>query len=664
MLKRALDYSLALLGLFIFSPLWLIFALAIWLEDRGPVYYVQERVGKNARIFKGIKFRSMRPDAEKGVGPVQAKENDPRVTKIGRFMRKTAMDELPQLLNILKGDMSFVGPRALRPAETESAEGTEVKSIFQIPGFKMRSSIQPGLTGVAQVFASRHLPRQEKFKYDLWYAQHRNMGLDIMLILKSITITLNRRWDTETNKANFFMRLIIIGLIILHLGKISAFAQEYKVVRGVIDVHSKISDGKYSQERVAELAREKGFKVVIFCESALRKWEYGLWPLRNIVKRTYQENSVLRLGVRKYIDRFAALKKKFPDLVLIPGMEASPYFYWEGSPLSKKSSLVDYYKQFLIIGLNKDYQNIPVVGNRRFSYFSINALLSLWPILLIILGLRLFKKKAARASFILAGILFLANNLPFSTSRFNVYQGRQGIRPYQDIIDYVNKRGGIIFLAHPEVFSQKAYFGIESYTAPYPEDLILARDYTGFSLILTLRDRCEVLGFRCGMTEPGDIWDKLLLEYIAGKRKNPVWIIGTPHYTGEAGNIDSVETLFFVKDAKEKDVLDALREGRAYVRFNLRSEPVNLDEFSAQEAGNGLIQIIIKGSQAPSGGPLKVELIRNGKAFKRSEEKDAEWAVIAEDKLLPDERKVYYRLRIESPSSIILSNPVFVEAKK
>lgn len=664
MLKQAFDYSLALFGLFVFSPLWLILILAIWLEDRGPVYYVQDRVGKNARIFKGVKFRSMIPDAEDGIGPVQAKENDPRVTKIGRFLRKTAMDELPQLWNILKGDMSFVGPRALRPTEPEAAEESEAKSIYQIPGFEMRSSIQPGLTGVAQVFASRHLQRQEKFKYDLWYVKNKNITLDIKLILKSVGISFSRRWDTEAKRSGFFIPLILIGVIIFHLGKISAFAQEYKVVRGVIDVHSRISDGIYSQERVAESAREKGFKVIIFCESALRKWEYGLWPLRNIVRKTYQENSVLRLGIRKYLKNFTNLQKQFPDLVLIPGLEVSPFFYWEGSPLSKKCSLVDYYKQFLIIGLNKDYQNLPVVGNRRFSYLSKNALFSLWPILLIIFGLRLVKKKAARVSFILVGILFLANNLPFPTSRFDVYQGRQGIRPYQDLIDYVNKRRGIIFLAHPEVFSQKAYFGIESYTAPYPEDLILAHDYTGFSLTLILRDRCEVLGYSCGMTEPGDMWDNLLMEYIEGKRKSAVWIIGTPHYTGESGAIDLVETIFFVKEAKEEDVLDALKQGRMYVRFNLGGKPVILSEFSAKNIGNGSIQIIIKGTQAPAAEPLKIELIRNGGVFKKFEETNGEWTITVEDNLSAQESKAYYRLKISNHSSIILSNPIFVDVEK
>ena len=195
LMKRIFDFSLALAGLFISLPLWFIFGLIIWLEDRGQVFYLQERAGKGGKIFRSIKFRSMIFDAEKGLGPVQAKENDPRVTKLGGFLRKTAMDELPQLLNILKGDMSFVGPRALRTMEIESADSSSVKPIFQIPGFKKRSSIRPGLTGAAQVFASRNLAREEKFKYDLWYVDNLGFWLDIRLIVRSVVTTFRAKWD-------------------------------------------------------------------------------------------------------------------------------------------------------------------------------------------------------------------------------------------------------------------------------------------------------------------------------------------------------------------------------------------------------------------------------------------------------------------------------------
>ena len=115
MLKRAFVAALAGAGLVASAPLWAIFAAAIKLEDGGPIFFMQDRVGLGGRTFDALKFRSMRPDAEALTGALQATKDDPRVTRIGRFMRATAMDELPQLWNILRGDMSFVGPRALRP---------------------------------------------------------------------------------------------------------------------------------------------------------------------------------------------------------------------------------------------------------------------------------------------------------------------------------------------------------------------------------------------------------------------------------------------------------------------------------------------------------------------------------------------------------------------
>lgn len=655
MLKRVFDYSLALAGMFIFSPIWLLITWVIWIEDQGPIFYIQERAGYKGVVFKGIKFRSMVKDAEKDVGPIQAIDNDPRITRMGRFLRKTAMDELPQLLNILKGDMSFVGPRALRPAEIESNGNSQDRTIFQVPGFNTRSSIRPGLTGIAQVFASRHLPREEKFKYDLWYIKNQNILLDIKLILRSVAISLSRRWDRKVNSPHSFIALIFIILVIFHSGKIGAFAQEYEVVRGAMDIHSNMSDGFSSLGKIAAVAKEKGLWVLIFGDSALRKWEYGLWPLRNIVKKVYQENSVLFLGPARYAQEFQALKKRFPGSVFLPGVEVSPFFYWEGSPFTGNLVLFDYYKQFLVLGLKpEDYQNMPIVGNRQFFHLSKNMLFGLWPILLIILGLRLFKRKVLSIPFMVGGVLFLLNNIPFPTSSFNIYQGNQGARPYQALIDYVNRKGGFIFWAHPEMVSQKSYFGIETYTPSHVEDLILTKDYTGFGVTYSFK-----------MAEPGGIWDELLLDYINGKRRKPVWIIGALHYTGGPLELNSSpDTLFFIKELSEENILDALRQGRMYARFNLGGKPAILNEFSVKNIGSGLIQITINGSQVPLAEPIEptnIELIRNGKVFKSLQENRSVWMITVEDSFLEQEKKVYYRLKISNSATIIFSNPVFIE---
>jgi lipopolysaccharide/colanic/teichoic acid biosynthesis glycosyltransferase len=198
--KRMLDVALSGTGLAASAPLWLLLAAAVKLEDGGPVFYGQERVGEGGRIFHAWKFRSMVPDAEKHVGAVQATENDPRVTRIGRLMRATAMDELPQLWNILVGDMSFVGPRALRPGEIETAsEGRHVR-LEDVPGYTDRHRVRPGLTGIAQIFAPRDIARRHKFRYDRLYIRQQSFLLDVRLILLSFWITFRGRWEARSEK--------------------------------------------------------------------------------------------------------------------------------------------------------------------------------------------------------------------------------------------------------------------------------------------------------------------------------------------------------------------------------------------------------------------------------------------------------------------------------
>ena len=199
-MKRAFDASLAAVGLLASAPLWAIFAAAIKLEDGGPVFFRQDRVGLNGRVFDALKFRSMRPDAEAMSDAVQATEHDPRVTRVGRWMRITAMDELPQLWNILRGDMSFVGPRALRPGEIEAEGDGRLVALEDVPGFQYRIRVRPGLTGLAQVYARRDLPRRQKFRYDRLYVETRSWIGDLRLILLSFWISVLGRWEVRGRK--------------------------------------------------------------------------------------------------------------------------------------------------------------------------------------------------------------------------------------------------------------------------------------------------------------------------------------------------------------------------------------------------------------------------------------------------------------------------------
>jgi lipopolysaccharide/colanic/teichoic acid biosynthesis glycosyltransferase len=198
--KRMLDVLLSGLGLVASLPIWAGIAAAVKLEDGGVVFYSQPRVGQGGRIFRVFKFRSMIPDAEARVGALQASDHDPRITRVGRILRASALDELPQLWSILRGDMSFVGPRALRPGEIEvNGTGTLV-ALEDVPGFSDRCRVPPGLTGVAQVYAPRDIPRRQKFRYDRVYIDRQSLWLDVRLIMLSFWITFRGTWEARGRK--------------------------------------------------------------------------------------------------------------------------------------------------------------------------------------------------------------------------------------------------------------------------------------------------------------------------------------------------------------------------------------------------------------------------------------------------------------------------------
>lgn len=192
--KRAFDIMFAAVGLLVTAPLWLAIPVLIRLDDGGPVLFRQARSGLRGREFVVSKFRSMIVDAERD-GARQAVPGDARVTRVGRWLRATAMDELPQLWNILVGEMSVVGPRALRPGEIEAEGDGRLVRLEEVPGFTLRSSVRPGLTGVAQVYAPRELPRRQKFRYDRLYIRRQSFWVDVQLILLSLWVSMSGNWE-------------------------------------------------------------------------------------------------------------------------------------------------------------------------------------------------------------------------------------------------------------------------------------------------------------------------------------------------------------------------------------------------------------------------------------------------------------------------------------
>lgn len=193
--KRPFDLTVLLVAhvllAWLFIPLWVLIPVAVWLQDRGPVFFRQERAGKDGRPFTMLKFRTMVPNAVL-IGPAWTAQSDPRITPVGRFLRRTAMDELPGVLSIWKGDMSLVGPRALALAEQRKLE-------HEVPGFAERLRVRPGLTGLAQLY-DRADDARTKLSYDRQYLQRMSLWLDVRLLMLSVWNTLAARWDTRQGK--------------------------------------------------------------------------------------------------------------------------------------------------------------------------------------------------------------------------------------------------------------------------------------------------------------------------------------------------------------------------------------------------------------------------------------------------------------------------------
>ena len=187
--KRPFDLAIIVLAHLLLFPLfvvlWIGISLAIWVGDRGSVFYLQERVGRSGRRFNVIKFRTMILDAESQTGPIWAEERDSRTTSVGRILRILHLDELPQVINILKGDMSVVGPRPERPELVE-------RFSRDVPGFSERIRVRPGVAGLAQVRGTAQTRPRDKLRYDNLYIERLSPWMDIKLVVLSVWVVLRR----------------------------------------------------------------------------------------------------------------------------------------------------------------------------------------------------------------------------------------------------------------------------------------------------------------------------------------------------------------------------------------------------------------------------------------------------------------------------------------
>jgi len=453
---------------------------------------------------------------------------------------------------------------------------------------------------------------------------------------------------------------------------------------GIIHIHSNISEeGVYPFRRLVTLAQTKGIKILVFSDTFLNRWEYGLPVLSNIFKVSVEKRCIVEYGIKNYLKDLKKIKDEFPDTIILAGAEVAPFYWYSGSIFKGDLSLNDWSRHLLVIGLKsyQDYARLPVVCNRYLKPQLKDVFSLLIPVALIIFGVFLLKKSRLRKilgwTLNILGILFLFNAFPFSASRFDPYHGQKAFLPYQDLINYVNKKSGLVFWAHPviaEEASSMKFLRIDFYTPAYPEALVKTTGYAGFGASMpgSASDN-PVLA--------GGVWDNALRDYCLGKRNQPAWAIGEAEYTS-GGGIDSVQNIFFLPEFNAQSAYEALHNGRLYVRsYSENSINISLSDFHIEDSRDknkfgfmgdkiqiiGLPRLFIRGDSAINpAGNLKVEVIRDGKVIREFEfiNEQAFNLSFQDDSPPVYGKKSYFRLVFFADNRIILvTNPIFVELK-
>ena len=472
-----------------------------------------------------------------------------------------------------------------------------------------------------------------------------------------------------------FAVLILITALSVKAPLFSADADlkgPYRALPGLIDLRSNFSDGKHSIDELVLMARSRGFKVLFINDHERIKLSYGINPFRNIFRYTKEFPSIMTHGPEKFLKKIERVSKKYPDMIIIPGCETSPFYYWTGSWFKKNLTAHEYDRRILILNLDRaeDYDLLPTLGNKNSLKYTRDLLPGLiFYIVPFLIGAFLLKWRGFfryMGGFLLIfSILGMMDYNPFRSSLFSPYKGDQGIAPYQEVIDYVNQRGGFTFWNYPEQKSGRRKHGpIYVDTPPYPQVLLQSKNYTGFSAIY---------GEYTTVTKPRGTWDRALLEYCRGQRERPPWAISTAdfHEEGRLGlKLGAFPTTFLVNKVTKAGVLEALKKGRMYDSRGDGAVWPTIDDFhvTGKADRKAFMGETLTAARFPvislriayntgKEAPVTIQLIRGGEliqTFSGTAPMEVEFV----DKGVPEGALTYYRLM--DPREFLISNPIFV----
>ncbi|HKO31869.1 MAG TPA: PHP domain-containing protein [Nitrospiraceae bacterium] len=453
-----------------------------------------------------------------------------------------------------------------------------------------------------------------------------------------------------------------------------------------VHVHSTASTGELTIEALAERAEQLGLDALILTDNFALRYEYGLWPLPGLLKRQVRFPSVLEYGIERYLDEIAAAQRRHPKLIILPGIEVAPYYYWTGSLWGRTLTMHNAQRNLLVLGLTRpeDYRSLPVSGNPGSYTFDWRVVVNGAPMLLAVPAVWLWRplrrmsdrrslQRTAACFLIILAVALVANAWPLSQPAFSSYDDQLQYRPYQALIDDVRAKGGLVFWSMTEARDFREYAAgplgtVTVKTEPHPEALLQTTGYTGFGGL-----------YQDGRTiiKPGELWDRLL-QVPAHERRPIPMLIGELAFHGlrDAGkDLHRLVMGVRVKERTVAGVLEALQSGHSYaVGEGDHHVQLRLDDFRIVCQG-GTRSASVGDSLDPGGAsdlmvrlsvtasdrghhPVKVRVIRSGQVLAQLAG-ETPFRVDWPDTTLPMEERLIYRVEITG-SGELLSNPIVV----
>lgn len=487
------------------------------------------------------------------------------------------------------------------------------------------------------------------------------------------------------------VRLAASGALLLAaLSAPAARAEPLTPLPAVLHAHTTFSTGDLPLDRLVEEARLRGAEAILLSENYVLRVEYGLWPFRRATRVVREEPSVLARGAERYLALVAEARRRFPDTVIVPGVEVVPRYRWTGSLLTGDLTVHDLQKNLLVFGLRdpEELRRLPSTGNPHLARLTSWSLLEALPGLLVLPGLWLVlvprrrlrriggftvveRRRRWLPGFLLvgAGLAAVVRAYPFLDDPWSPYRPDGGLAAHQALIDQVDARGGLTVWSFPEARDAReaGLLGLRARvrTEAHADDLIRTFRYTAFGAVYEQAAR---------VAEPGGTWDYLLGKYLTGERSRPVWAVGESGFHGFAGGkrLGGILTVFLVREKSQGALVESFRAGRMYALSRTSAFALTLGAFAvrqrAAEAGSGEtlraapaepLEVRVEVAASDGGEhPVRVRLVRNGQVARAWAGQTPFRAVHREP--APD-RPASYRLEVRGPAPHqLLSNPVFV----